>query len=35
MVLFSLILGVTQDIGTYIKVDDILLQSAFGGVYVV
>ena len=32
MVLFSLILGVTQDIGTYIKVDDILLQSAFGGV---
>lgn len=32
MVLFSFILGVTQDIGTYIKIDDILLQSAFGGV---
>ena len=32
MVLFSVILGITQDIGSYIQVDDILLQSAFGGV---
>ena len=32
MVLFSVILGITQDIGSYIQVDDILLQSVFGGI---
>lgn len=32
MVLFSVILGVTQDIGNYINIKDILLQSAYGGI---
>lgn len=32
MVLFSAILGVTQDIGNYINIKDILLQSAYGGI---
>ena len=32
MVLFSVILGITQDIGTYIKIDDIFLQSIYGGI---
>ena len=32
MVLFSFILGVTQDIGNYINLNDILLQSAYGGI---
>ena len=32
MVLFSFILGITQDIGSYINLDDILLQSAYGGI---
>lgn len=32
MLLFSIILGSTQDIGNYIQLNDILLQSAFGGV---
>lgn len=32
MVLFSLILGITQNVGTLIPVDDILLQSVYGGI---
>lgn len=32
MVLFSFILGITQDIGAYININDILLQSAYGGI---
>lgn len=32
MVLFSVLLGITQNIGNYIPVDDILLQSVFGGI---
>lgn len=32
MVLFSIIIGVTQDLGQYIKLNDILLQSAYGGI---
>ncbi|MGM9530569.1 YitT family protein [Intestinibacter sp.] len=32
MVLFSFILGITQDIGNYININDILLQSAYGGI---
>ncbi len=32
MVLFSVILGVTQDIGNYINIKDMLLQSAYGGI---
>ena len=32
MVLFSVILGITQDVGTYIKIDDIFLQSVYGGI---
>lgn len=32
MVLFSIILGLTQDIGKYIPIDDIILQSIYGGV---
>ncbi|QJA08882.1 YitT family protein [Romboutsia sp. CE17] len=32
MVLFSVLLGITQDIGNYIPIDDILLQSVFGGI---
>ena len=31
MVLFSLILGITQNIGNYLPLDDILLQSIYGG----
>ena len=32
MVLFSLILGITQNVGTLIPVDDVLLQSVYGGI---
>ena len=32
MILFSILLGLTQNIGDIIPVNDILLQSAFGGV---
>ncbi|MGL5695267.1 MAG: YitT family protein [Peptostreptococcaceae bacterium] len=32
MVLFSILLGVTQEIGKYIPTNDILLQSIFGGI---
>ncbi len=32
MVLFSVLLGITQNIGNYIPIDDILLQSVFGGI---
>ena len=32
MVLFSIIIGVTQDIGNIIPIDDILLQSIYGGI---
>ncbi|WP_297134600.1 YitT family protein [Terrisporobacter sp.] len=32
MILFSFILGVTQNVGTLIPVDDILLQSVYGGI---
>lgn len=32
MILFSLLLGLTQDIGNIIPVKDILLQSVFGGI---
>ena len=31
MILFSIFLGITQDIGQYIPVDDILLKCVFGG----
>ncbi len=32
MVLFSVIIGVTQEIGSIIPIDDILLQSVYGGI---
>ncbi|MEG1409905.1 MAG: YitT family protein [Terrisporobacter sp.] len=32
MVIFSITLGVTQEIGAYIPIDDIILQSVYGGV---
>lgn len=32
MILFSILLGVTQDIGQYIPINDILLQSVYGGI---
>ena len=32
MVLFSVIIGVTQEIGNTIPIDDILLQSVYGGI---
>jgi uncharacterized membrane-anchored protein YitT (DUF2179 family) len=32
MVLFSTLLGVTQDIGNYIPINDVLLQSIYGGI---
>ena len=32
MVLFSLLLGVTQDIGQYVPINDIVLQAVYGGV---
>lgn len=32
MVLFSVIIGVTQEIGSIIPIDDILLQSIYGGI---
>ncbi|MGL5312868.1 MAG: YitT family protein [Peptostreptococcaceae bacterium] len=32
MVLFSFLLGVTQDIGQFIPINDILLQAVYGGV---
>lgn len=32
MILFSLIIGITQEIGSIIPVDDILLQSVYGGI---
>lgn len=32
MILFSMIIGVTQEIGSIIPLDDILLQSVYGGV---
>ena len=33
MVLFSILLGITQNIGKFIPVDDILLQTVFGGIF--
>ena len=32
MILFSVIIGITQEIGSIIPVDDILLQSVYGGI---
>lgn len=32
MVLFSTILGITQDIGNYIVINDIILQTVYGGI---
>ncbi|MBN9645352.1 hypothetical protein TPDSL_17180 [Terrisporobacter petrolearius] len=32
MILFSVIIGITQDIGNIIPIDDILLQSVYGGI---
>ncbi|MCC3864189.1 YitT family protein [Terrisporobacter petrolearius] len=32
MILFSIIIGITQDIGNIIPIDDILLQSVYGGI---
>lgn len=32
MILFSVILGITQEVGAVIPVDDILLQSVYGGI---
>lgn len=32
MILFSILLGITQNIGKFIPVDDILLQTVFGGI---
>lgn len=32
MMLFSVVLGITQEVGTIIPVDDILLQSVYGGI---
>lgn len=32
MVLFSIIIGITQEIGSIIPIDDILLQSVYGGI---
>ena len=31
MVLFSLLLGITQEIGQYVPINDVLLQSVYGG----
>lgn len=32
MVLFSFIIGITQEVGNVIPIDDILLQSVYGGI---
>lgn len=32
MILFSTILGITQDIGNYIVINDIILQTVYGGI---
>lgn len=32
MILFSIIIGITQEIGSIIPIDDILLQSVYGGI---
>lgn len=32
MVLFSIIIGITQEVGSIIPIDDILLQSVYGGI---
>lgn len=32
MILFSIIIGITQEVGSIIPIDDILLQSVYGGI---
>lgn len=32
MILFSIILGLTQDIGNYIVINDVILQTVYGGI---